>query len=198
VRRKQGFTLVEVMVSIGVMTIGAMAVMAMQQQLTRANRHAREISTASQIAQNWIERFKLDALRWNVVGGQGATTYLGAVPAPGTQGAFTTIPAQTATLSGVNRLLSPGFDYYGQDVDVSAGNATNLYYCASHRLNWVYNNQRAMRVDVRVWWGRDGMGNIQTAHPRCIDDNTALNPGGASYDNFHIVYLSTVIKVTPI
>lgn len=196
-KRAQGFTLVEVMVSIGIMTVGAMAVMAMQQQLTRANRHARELSTATQIAQNWLERFKLDALRWNAIGGQGATTFLGTVPLPGTLGPFTTIIAQTATLGGTNRLLSPGFDYYGQDIDVSGGNAADLYYCTSYRPNWVYNNQRVMRVDVRVWWAREGQGNMLADFPRCIDNGLALNPGGTAFDRYHLIYLSTVIKVTP-
>jgi prepilin-type N-terminal cleavage/methylation domain-containing protein len=195
--RKQGFTLIEVMMSIGIMTVGAMGVLAMQQQLTRANRHAREISTATQIAQTWIERFKLDALRWTAIDGQNLTTYLQAVPAVGTQGVFTTIPFNTATLGATTRFLSPAFNYAGDDLNLAAGTPAGLYYCASHRLNWIYDNRRAMRVDVRVWWAREGLGVISTDYPLCADNNTSLNPNGNRIDNYHVVYLSTVIKVTP-
>ena len=67
-RRRQGFTLVEVMVSLGIMTIGAMAVLAMQQQIIRGNMHARQLTTATQIAQNVIERLKIDSLSWTAAG----------------------------------------------------------------------------------------------------------------------------------
>ncbi|MEY4583070.1 MAG: hypothetical protein RL701_7773, partial [Pseudomonadota bacterium] len=65
--RRDGFTLVEVMVSLGVMMIGGMALIGMQQQTTRANVRSRDITIATQIAQNVIERLKLEALAWNTV-----------------------------------------------------------------------------------------------------------------------------------
>jgi len=32
----------------------------------------------------------------------------------------------------------------------------------------------------------------------CNDNNAALNPTGANYDRYHIIYLSTVIRPAPI
>src|SRR5690242_18722027 len=63
-RRRGGFTMIEVMVSLGIMTIGAMTMIALQQHTIRSSRRAREITTGMQIAQLWIERLKQDAHTW--------------------------------------------------------------------------------------------------------------------------------------
>jgi type IV pilus modification protein PilV len=205
-RRAAGFTLVEVMVSLGVMTIGAMSIIALQQQTTRANVRAREITTATQIAQNVLERLKLEALAWNAVTGAPATdlqrapsllTIVGS-----TAGSFMGLPPRTASLAGNTRPLSNAYDYYGFDVDLTNANAATLatvHFCAGYRLGWIYSNFRAMRADVRVFWARDGSGRtITTDFAGCVDSNAPLNPNGALYDAYHIVYLSTVIRPAPI
>jgi prepilin-type N-terminal cleavage/methylation domain-containing protein len=203
-RRRRGFTLIEVMVSLGIMTIAGMAVVALQQQITRGNVHARQITIATQIAQTWIERLKLDALRWNTADPAtdlNQTLYLSAMPAVGTRAGFTTIPFLTPTnTAGIARMLSSAFDYYGDDLSMAAGDPPNLFYCASHRLNWVYANQRLIRADVRVWWAKEGEAQIRVDYPRCADDDVSLNPGtpnGRHYDRYHVVYLSTVLRGAP-
>lgn len=195
--RQSGFTLVEVMVSLGVMTVASLAIFGMQQQITRANIHARQITTATQIAQNWIERLKLDAMRWTVVGDLSRTNYLRAVAAPGTRSGFIPIPLLVSTSGVDTRVMSGAFDYFGSDLNTTAGAPPNLFFCASHRLNWVFDNQRAIRADVRVWWAREGESAITTDYPLCQDDDTRLNPGpgGTNFDRYHIVYLSTVLRV---
>lgn len=194
-QRRQGFTLVEVMVSLGVMTIGAMAVLGMQQQIIRGNVHARQITTATQIAQNVIERLKMDAVAWTAPGVPTATRYLNNV-APGAIGAFTTIPFITTTAFGNTLMQSNAFDYYGDDLDMQAGSPPGLFYCASNRLSFVFNNNRIIRADVRVWWAREGFGAIRAEFPVCVDDNARLNPGGSAINNYHIVYLSTVLRAS--
>lgn len=197
-RRDSGFTLVEIMVSLGIMTIAGMAIMALQQQITRANIHARQITTATQIAQNVIERLKMDAVRWEKVNELGATLYLKNIVPPAGIVGFTTMPVQSVPSGLKTRLLSNGFDYYGFDVDTSTTVPADLFFCASHRLNWVFDNGRLIRADVRVWWAREGIASIQTDYGSCADDNTKLNPGGADYDRYHVVYLSTVLKAQEI
>jgi type IV pilus modification protein PilV len=194
-QRRQGFTLVEVMVSLGIMTIGAMAVLGMQQQIIRGNMHARQITIATQIAQNVIERLKMDAVAWNAPGVPSTTRYLNNVT-PGAIGGFTTIPFITTTASGITRLQSNAFDYYGDDLNTQPGSPAGLFYCASNRLSFVFNNNRIIRADVRVWWAREGEGVIRRDFPVCVDDNAKLNPGGSAIDNYHIVYLSTVLRAS--
>ena len=201
-RRGAGFTLVEVMVSLGVMTVGAMSIIALQQQTTRANVHSRELTTATQIAQNVLERLKLEGVAWTTVSATPATDLrnaptllpiIGAAP-----GSFIALVPRPVSSAGVTRVLSNAFDYYGADVDLTNVNAATLaqvHFCAGYRLSWIYNNFRALRADVRVFWAKDGSGRtITTDFATCNDDNTSLNPNGSKYDLYHVVYLSTVIR----
>lgn len=206
-RRKiaRGFTLVEVLVSLGVMTVGAAAIIGMQQQTTRANVHARQLTIAAQIAQNAIERLKLEGLAWNSVTTSPTSDLINAPTlAPivsATAGAFMTLPARPVSQSGVTRVLSNAYDYYGADMDLTSADQATLarvVYCASYRLSWIYNNFRSMRADVRVWWSRSAPSrSIVADFPACADNNTSLNPGGNQIDNYHVVYLSTVIRPQP-
>ena len=59
--RARGFTLIEVMVALGVMTVGVFGLIALQLYTIRSNSHARQLGIATQIAQQWIERIKQDA-----------------------------------------------------------------------------------------------------------------------------------------
>lgn len=227
-RRKQGFTLIEVTVSLGIMMIGAMALFGMQQQATRANVHARQLTIATQIAQTWIERLKLDGMRWVTVTGNPSqdlanteflrTVFAGGSGGTGIEHVFTKIPLTVVhTAAGI----SNGFDYYGRDVPDMTNNMADVRYCASYRLTWVYwdrngfgastapTDDRALRVDVRVWWPKERIVNgskttgndLAVDFAGCDDDDTALNPPATpsnptEFDNYHIVYLSTVLRPT--
>lgn len=202
--RRQGFTLVEVMVSLGVMTIGAMSLIAMQQQATRANVRARDVTMATQIAQNVIERLKIDGVAWTTVT-PGSTADLQNTRilrqiAGATPGSFMALPLLTETLAGDTRVLGNGFNYAGEDVDLTNASAAvqaTVRYCAGIRLTWVYMSRRAMRTDVRVWWSKEAPSRTITSDfVGCADDNASLNPGGTYYDAYHVVYLSTVIRPT--
>lgn len=194
-RKDEGFTLVEVMVSLGIMTIGAMAILALQQQIIRANVHARQVTTATQIAQNVIERLKTDAIGWSAPGVPNGPSirYLQTVT-PGAIGTFQSLPSATLNNAGATRVLGNAFDYYGDDLDTSSGSPAGLFYCASYRLSFVYTNNRIIRADVRVWWAREGDAAIGADFPTCQDDGARLSPGGTLINNYHIVYLSTVLR----
>lgn len=200
--RRQGFTLVEVMVSLGIMTIGALSLIAMQQQTTRANGRARDMTTAMQIAQTVIERLKLDGLAWNTITPGDVTdlanTDLLSQVYGATPGDFMTLPQVQSSRLGETVVLSNAFDFFGVDVPVLGASAEQLArvrYCASYRLDWVYDTHRALRADVRVWWSKEApTRDILSDFPLCADDNAALLPGGTQYNNYHVVYLSTVIR----
>ena len=140
-RTRHGFTLVEVMVSLGIMMIGAMAVIALQTQAIRANAHARQVTTATQIAQIWLERLKEDACMWtdpasltptppatqDAAVALGATRYLNAIVAQ--RGVW-------VSPSDVAPPVSRGFDFLGNDT--RSGPQEVPFYCTAYRLNWVY------------------------------------------------------------
>lgn len=205
--RRRGFTLVEVMVSLGIMTIGAMAVIALQTQTLRSNAYARQVTTATQVAQIWIERLKQDGCMWS----QPADP-TGASPDPATVLARTRYLQSIVTNNG--RWVSPpdqdtrdpaatpprisrGFDVQGNDT--AAGADVTPFYCSAYRLQWVLFGS-AIRSDVRVWWPRAGSGAMPSDFPGCGSgaDLSILDPGKGAYPNYHVVYLSTVIKVTKV
>lgn len=200
--RRQGFTLVEVMVALGVMTISAMALFGMQAQSTRANGRARDMTVASQIAQNVLERMKMDGLAWNTIGDANdvlsKTDILQLVGA--TPGAFGRLP-ETSQTRGRTVVWSNAFDLHGIDVALTGGQVAPgaVRFCASQRLAWVFDNpQRAIRADVRVAWSKEApTRSILTDFPACVDANGQLAPGGARYDDYHTVYMSTVIRPHP-
>jgi type II secretion system protein I len=202
--RRQGFTLVEVMVSLGVMTIGAMALIAMQQQATRANVHARDMTMAMQIAQNVLERLKIDGVAWTTVTPTSTddlqNTVLLKSIAAATPGSFMTLPTIPGSWKGDTRMLANAFNYAGEDIDLGAATTevqASVRYCASIRLTWVYANRRAMRADTRVWWSKEAPSrSITSDFVGCADDNISLTPAGALFPFYHVVYLSTVLRAT--
>jgi type II secretory pathway pseudopilin PulG len=186
-RRASGFTIVEVIVSMGVMVVGVMALVGLQSHTVNVNSFARQMSTANQIAQTWLERMKQDAQSWTASGD------------PLSGGSPVLVLAQTQWLQRVN--AAPGlfqgipmgannsgvFDFQGNEL--LTGAAAAPYFCTSFKPQWVYVG-RSLRVDVRVFWPRERASAISD----CIDTDTALNPGGNLVNRFHILYLSTVIN----
>jgi len=200
--RRAGFTLVEVMVSLGVMTVGAMAIIGLQTQTMRANIHSRHLTTAMQIAQIWAERLKQDAALWTQVPDPSIPTtpddvvantlHLSEITA--NLDLFTPIVnLDMAHPTGNPETYSDRFTWDGRDVG-NTGEAVE--FCVDHRLNWVFPGH-AMRVDVRVWWKRESAGNpndILVDFPNCVA-GTELTPGvGTQLGNYHTIYLPVVIR----
>jgi type IV pilus assembly protein PilV len=154
-----GFTLIEVMVAVGLMTVGALSIMAMQQAATRGNLEARQIGTASEVTNRWVERLRRDALAWVAQGTASQTTYLKALGTNGTTGYIR--PAADAS---ADPLISPGFDFYGRPTFTS----TEMFYCSFLRLTWVRTGV-TMRADVLTWWPRRSAANstAKKAFPGC-------------------------------
>ncbi len=148
-KRERGFTLVEVMIAIGIMTVGSLGILSMHHAVTRANREAREMNTAIAITETWLERAERDALLWtaqgfNTVELQG-TDYLKELAGVATQSAwFKPLPADQTRESWA-------FDYFG--IDTTDDDETK--FCVNMRLTWLRQGSSA-RVDVRTFWLREG------------------------------------------
>ena len=63
-RKRTGFTLIEVMIAIGIMTVGSLGILSMHHAVSGANRSAHEMNTALAITERWIERIERDSLAW--------------------------------------------------------------------------------------------------------------------------------------
>jgi len=203
-RQRQAFTLIEVMVSLGVMTVGAMAIIALQQHSIRSNVHARELTIATAIGERWAERLKQDAHTWNRAADPTVpnddlavlanTTWLSDIVGVNDFTAFQTI---TATANA-----SPAFTITGRDsLDAPF---EPIQYCVSFRLAWIVFGQ-AMRADIRVFWARPPSpdpailrGNIVNDFPGCDGPHNNLDEGGLWDESYHVVYTPAVVRMTTV
>ena len=146
--QQQGFTLIEVMIAIGIMTVGSLGILSMHHAVSRANREAREMNTAIAITERWIERVERDALLWTAEGLNTpelqSTLYLRQIGNEASQTDwFTPVPADLD--------YSFGFDFFGDDTR----NEDDIVYCVNLRLSWL-DAESSVRVDVRTYWLRTG------------------------------------------
>ena len=195
-RAAAGFTLIEVMIAIGIMTVGSLGILSMHHAVTGANRSAHDMNTALAITERWMERIERDSLAWSTQGPNSAelagTDYLSGLA--GTVSAtdwFTPAPSDGDE--------HPSFDYFGRDTDVSS----EIKYCTNLRLSWLRQGSSA-RVDVRTFWYRAGHMAGGATHPNWVS-GTAFRGAGcdaATADswnmdtapNVDVVYTSTVVQ----
>ena len=161
VRGREGFTLVEVMIAIGIMTIGSLGILSMHHAVSAANRSAHEMNTAISITERWIERVDRDSLGWTEEGENAqslaGTAYLRALAGTAEpSGWFKPIPANPDNEAAA-------FTYAGTD-DIQ-GNATK--FCVNLSMSWVRVGSSA-RVDVRTFWLREGFVPGGATHPNWV------------------------------
>lgn len=192
-KRSAGFTLIEVMISVGILTVGSVGILAMQQASTRGNLNARQMTTATSVTRTWVERVRRDGLDWtsDVTGsptGIGATTYLQFTPALDQSGWIAPV--------SIDPNESYGFNWHGEDTDV----AGDIRYCTHINLRWVVINQVA-RVDVRTFWYRRGDGAAgntdQNLFPNCGAGGGEAAVGidlASAAPHVHAVYASTLVR----
>jgi type IV pilus assembly protein PilV len=158
--RARAFTVVEVMMALAVLTLGAVTVVSIQKATIIANTNARNLATATEIAQGWIERARVDALSWTNTGGipnisstvwlQSAGSVVGWFTPPST---FVGNPQP----AGV-----PIADVTGADLP-NANDPLAPAFCTQMRLTGfglqnpnLWSLARLVRVEVRVYWDKRG------------------------------------------
>lgn len=163
----RGYTVVEVMMALVVLTLGAVGVIAMQRAVAMGNTNARNLATANAIAQTWVERLRTDAQVWNDQGGTpdiGETVWLNtASTSPPPSGGGWVRP--TVTNFGNNTPAgSNEADIMGADL-LNAGDKLKFAtaYCTEFRLTRFSNSPttgalasyyKVVRIEVRVIWDR--------------------------------------------
>lgn len=218
----RGFTLIEILVSITLLAVGAAGVIAMQKSAVQGHQEARQMDVANGIAREWMERLRRDAALWTpVVGQQGVTPPPNLAQAPIVQMYSPTrwyLPTQRIAPQGAQTdVESPGFDVLGRDVPIAALGAaaqgqvngagtfltntgTVLEYCTNVRITPLTADQTLLRAEVRVFWPR---GLYVSLDPNvCTQDPPAAweaDPVGVT-QQYHFVYLASAIRqnVSPI
>jgi len=187
-----GYTVLEVMVALAVLTIGTAGVVAMQKTTVLGNARARDLGTANAIAATWAERLRADGLVWTEVAGLsnlGNTRWLNVVGTDfptitGNEGQWVR-PAADWT-SGISYQANvQGLDTEPVDTNAEAGFCTNL------RLTQMLPTM--IRAEIRVFWLRDRGGGTASGKPLCDADATYLTDVGAARDRYHFVYLTTAV-----
>ena len=184
-----GYTLIEVMIALTLLAIGTMGIVAMQKVTAVANRDAKNLVVANQIARTWLERLRADASQWNHPSAILASSDL----------------AETRWLNNVdgrwfrpvdNIVGSPTADALGNDVrdaDLSPG-----VFCTNVRLTWLYGPPPnvpppyLIRAEVRTYWLRDGAGGTINAKGIC-DPSTDLSQVSPAIDRYHFVYVASAV-----
>lgn len=187
--RRGGYTLIEVMMAIAIITASSVAIVALQEVVVRGNVDARQISTATTIVRSTLELLRLDALYWTT------STPSASVPwsttAPGylrdAPTAATAAPTAWAPFGQTVMAREHAYDYQGRVTAVAA----DMFYCVETRYAWVYPGQ-ALRADVRVWWVRPGPSVNAASFAGCPQQGLVLDRA-----SLHAVQGTTVIRYTP-
>lgn len=186
-RRREGYTLVEVMLAVGILAVGATGILGLQGLAIRGNQEANELATASRTSELWLDRYRLDALAWRT-GGAGVmptatmfanTELLRAMPQTGSSGWHFPVVARATSFPAASQLPANG------NPTVTPGAPTPVF-CTQANLTWVYEGT-AIRVDVRTYWRRRGAN--ATGALSC--------PADPSRVDYHVLTASTLIRYNP-
>jgi prepilin-type N-terminal cleavage/methylation domain-containing protein len=181
-----GYTLIEIMIAVVVMTIGATGILAMQGASVRSNQDAAETSVAINFAATWMERLKRDARMWIASGPTdiASTRYLRNV------GLGWVVPGAVAPEAA-------SADFYGFD------STTDPRYCVNIRIAPVHQSSAAVgldsvRADVVVWWHRTSSNDTSRSAALCATPLTPAQLGsraGSTADDLKLRkhFLSTVL-----
>jgi type IV pilus assembly protein PilV len=214
--KARGYTMIEVLVSMTLLAIGAAGVIAMQKSAVQGHQEARQMDMANAIAREWMERLRRDASLWTPSAGSP-----GVLPPPNlTQAPIVQIfnpphwyiPSQRIVPIGAQTdVESPGFDVLGRDVPgaglqfadqgaIGAGGTyttnttTVLEYCVNVRITPLTADQTLLRAEVRVFWPRGLTSSLApavcTADPPASWDTDPVQ----TTETYHFIYLTSAIR----
>lgn len=206
-RSAAGYTAVEIMMALTVMTIGAAAVMSLQKTSVTGNFDARETDLATSIARTWVDRLHRDAMNWTMPNNTYPTTSnftnakLLSSPAYGKWALPGYEMGQTTP-----ETMSYAFDLLGRDIPASEATASPnpVVFCVNYRLQWLVPPNLApppggpavepglIRVDLRVLWPRNIVS--RPTGDWCTSVSALVNPEQDPQPTYHAIYLTTTIR----
>lgn len=195
-RRRSGYTVIELMMSLAVFAVGVAGIIGMQKVAISSNQHAKNLAIATHIAQAWLDELAVEAGQWNQTGDFDETTWLAHVGAEGGPPGEWFRPEYSAT-----RRFGPAFDALGNPVAPS-DMAMNAQFCADIRLTWMYGQVRAkeggglIRAQVRVFFRKDGLRDVEDPPQHACDITPKEFDDEGGEQLYHVVYLSTAVRQT--
>ncbi len=199
--RSGGYTVVEVLLAMTVLIIGASAVMSMQKASMQGNLDARRTDIATSIARMWMERVQKDAMSWTLPSHAypGLATNYGNAPLLGHVNGTWFLPTDYLPATSPFASISPGFDILGRDVPTVAG-LTSALFCVHLRETWLYQNtsnpvDSVMRVELRVVWPR---GISPTTYAPSLCDATSAQTISPDPQLYSTLYLVSAVRANGI
>lgn len=190
----RGYSIIEVMMAMGILAVGTTGVIALQKVALVGNTNARVADAARHVAGTWVERLKTDALTWNDPMGTldiGDTRWLNVAGLYNPQN----LPNATNWVRApqVVNWSSPVADIHGADVFNTA--SVDGIFCTHLLLSRAVQKRYslgglthpiAIRAVVRVIWRRDmaPISECRTANPSAIE---------ADDDRYGFYYVTTMI-----
>jgi len=187
----RGSTVIEVLMAISVLAVGASGIIAMQKLAAISNRNAKNLEIANEIARTWAERLQTDAMLWNHPSPMNPdsdiaeTRWIGAnVRDPGSEQWFR---PENGGIYGVH-------DAFGKD---DPSGSVNGPFCVNLRLMYLRPDRDVVRAEVRVYWLRDGIQASSASlpdvpKPLCGDSPNA--PPALVPELFHSVHITTAVR----
>ena len=192
--RQRGSTIIEVLMAITVLAVGASGIMAMEKATIVANRNAKNLEIANTIASTWMQRLRGDAMLWNEVGINGDintdTRWLKNHVKSSSAGQWFRPIDSSVAMYGVH-------DRFGHDDPTGQANGP---FCVNIRLVWLKPGELA-RAEVRVYWLRDGIqpeaNNLSIAipSPLCGTSSTPVPNVDNATDVLHFVQVASALYV---
>lgn len=191
----RGYTVVELMMAMAVMTIGFGGIFAMQKVSVVSNMNSKNLAIASHVGQSFLDELAAEAHTWTSRDGLGRTTWLKEAGVEGEK------PEWFVPTFSEQRQLGQAFDALGSVV-ANENIDSDAQFCVHLRLSWLSPTTNAgktgaglVRAEVRVYWKREGAGLLGAGVVGpCVDVETfdAADPAA-----FHTVYLSTALRQVP-
>jgi prepilin-type N-terminal cleavage/methylation domain-containing protein len=182
-RRARGFSLLELMITVSIATMGFVALLTLQTATMRGMANTRHLIQATGLGENFIEQLRLEFISWTDNPGEGLSNeanypHLAGLPtdAAATAGATSVTAGVNNAPGWVNADIDGGEDRrvsvvgdphpFGFNSGIRAAMITpgaediEQPYCMRYRLTWLIPG-RAIRAEVEVAWPLENA-NIQT------------------------------------
>lgn len=195
----RGYTIVELVMSLSVLAIGASGVIAMQKVAISSNRHAKEMAIASRIAEGWADQLALDGSIWtiNAAGNTtiASTTWLNQAN-----------PTQTVDWFGPAfdplRNYGAAFGALGNPIDPGA-RPDLIRFCAQLRFAYLHSptlptpGHGVIRAEIRVFWQAEDASLRATS----VTSSAACQVAPADFTSFlpatNVIYMTTSVAQAP-
>jgi type IV pilus assembly protein PilV len=208
-----GYTVVELLMSLTVLALGASGVIAMQRVTLESNRYAKNLALATRVGEAWADQLHADAARWTLTSPLTNTTWLKEVGLTCNQTAGVKTWFRPEWNS--DRKFGPAFDALGNPVDLGTTTPDSFtQFCVHLQLAWLHCSvpplgggamgNGIIRAEVRVIWRRDddrfasGAAFQKTGQAAlCNSQDVAGVTSDIALGGYNAVFFSSAIRQAP-